>query len=203
MRVCPDFAPVCSQLLLRRAFSLVLAIFTHVTTPLYHVAAKVATIGANLFRVRPNLAVVGSQFSTFPAIDLSLAGDCVCAQGKERGKQQHYSQMCSLHRFSSSQVPCKWCAGHRRLSGSPNAEERKHSPWTRTTCAPSWAQFLFGETLAKNLDAEPVRVDEIFHLSFHIFHLSFHIFHFVIADSMPSEPPPGRKLLSSFKLNGK
>jgi len=45
---------------------------------------------------------------------------------------------------------------------------------------PNRAQFLFGEPLAKDLDAELAGVDEIFHLSFYI----FHNFSFVIAGSI-------------------
>jgi len=91
MRVGPDFAPVSAEFLLRRAFALVLAVLAHITATIFDVSSNVATIGANVFGVRPNLAAIGSQFSSFPAIDISLTCCCYCARCKERGQQQDSS----------------------------------------------------------------------------------------------------------------
>jgi hypothetical protein len=92
----PDFTAVRTQLLLRRAFPLVLAIFANIVATIYYVASNVVTIGADIFGIRPNLPAIGSQFSSFPAIDSPLGRGCGCAC-KNCGQQQNSSQKCSLH----------------------------------------------------------------------------------------------------------
>jgi hypothetical protein len=151
---------------LRCAFPLVLAVFAHIAATISHVAANVAPTGTNIFRVRSNLATIGSQFSAFPAIDPPLTGRCAGTQSKQRRQQQHPSQKCSLHTSFSSSLVNGFCAKQQRRSGSPNAEERKHFTFNAQSCALKPGSVLFGEPLAKNLDAELVGVDEIFHSSF-------------------------------------
>jgi hypothetical protein len=97
MSISPDFTAVCAQLLSRRAFLPILAVFAHVATTLSNVAANVAPIGTNVFRVRSNLATIRSQFSSFPTIDLSLTGRCTGAKCEQRRHQQHPGQKCNPH----------------------------------------------------------------------------------------------------------